>query len=220
MNRLTAIQSNLRKRHVQVVLAAMVWILVMLLGSLPAWKSARRNDQNVDAMSSQLASQTEWSAAGLWLAESAQRWEPALSENYDRLFPAEKNQEELFLEIARVACLSGIETLNLVPEADGRREEQDDDDDDDMMMMDDEGGFDLDELAANLPMGAPEFLGSTIDDFRVTAAFETGFGQLVTFLDGLKGIPRLVNVASLHTAPAREGIAVEMELEFYVQIRD
>ncbi|MFH1842645.1 MAG: hypothetical protein ABIF77_05515 [bacterium] len=218
MIRWTVIQSNLRKRHVQVVLAAAVWILVMLLGSLPAWRSARRNDQNVDVMSSQLASQTEWSAAGLWLTESAQRWEPVLSEDYDRLFPGEKNQEELFLEIARVARLSGIETLSLVPEVDGRREETDDDNDD--MMMDDIGGFDLDQLVANLPMGAPEFLGSTIDDYQVTAAFETGFGQLVAFLDGLKGISRLVNVASLHTAPAREGIAVEMELEFYVQVRD
>ena len=85
--------------------------------------TARQNDQQVAELSARLASQNEWSAAGLWLEESAQRWEPALNEDYERLFPEEKAQEELFLEIARVARVSGIESLNLVPEAEERRDE-------------------------------------------------------------------------------------------------
>jgi hypothetical protein len=210
-------KSNLRRRRTQVGLLAVLWIMVFLAGALPTWKQSQGNQERIAAVSAELAALSEWSVAGGWLTEAARQWEPVLGEEYTRLFPPEKNREELYLDLARVAQESGVELLNLraahqefdeVPSGEDESVE--------LMMEEDEGLL----MMADLAMETSELPSSELAEHRITASFEASYAQLVDFLAGVSDLPRAVTVAKLQATPARRGITVEMELGFYVQEPD
>lgn len=206
----------MRHRRAQIALFTVMWALLLLAGALPLWQRSGRNDERITAVSQQISSLSEWSAAGVWLQESNEQWEPTLGETYIRLFPLEKDREGLFLELARVAKESGIIGLNVRVTMEDWDQGDEDEEWGTTDMEEDEGGLMLQELG----LDSGDLPGSDIVEHRVRASFEGDYEQIVKFLAGLDGISRAVNVASLHAEPARRGVSVEMELDFYAQELD
>jgi hypothetical protein len=168
------------------------------------------------ALDKQSSTLTRWAAAGVWFEAAARRWEPALASEYDRLFPREKDREQLFLELAQVAKSSGITPIDLV-EAPSYEIEAGEGWSESANMSAEVAEPELQSLIEEMTPDLSRLPGSTLSTYRIRARFGASYGELARFLAGLNTISRAVTLNRLQAAPGAQGIDVEMELDFYAQ---
>lgn len=196
-----SIGPRLRGKRLAVVVVGVLWAAALFGVALPAWREALDQHREVSRLEDELRELDRWTVAGLWLERSLGARTAAVEPVWDRLFPAERRREELFLDLARVADRSGIDAFEL-------RE-----------MFDDEAATiiepdDLDDLDAAADAGASE---AELDTYRVRARFEGEYDKIAGFLGGLRGIERAVTVHDLEIRPVRDVVQVELELDIYVR---
>jgi hypothetical protein len=206
-----------RERRILVAVGVVLVAATFLVGTLPAWQRAQLNDRQIDKASSRLASLGDWAAAGVWLEASAQRWQPVQAQRYERRFPREKEREQLFLDLARLAREAGIEPIQL-------RE----------LPAQDEMEAPLETETADAATGDPvvtelvdrfapdtgDLPPSGLQSYRLAANFAADYGRLARFLGGVGKLERAVTVRELNAVPQLDQIEVALEMEFYAQKRD
>ncbi len=204
-------------RHCVIAALVLVWAVTLVTVAIPSWRRVVRQHQEIAALERQLDTLDRWTVAGLWLERAVASREPAVNEAWARLFPSERSREALFLDLARVADSSGVESFAL--------EEMD------------EMGMSANDVwqASNAPDDgaapaddAPPTDGDmdsmdvdpaptvNLESYRVKATFAGDYARTATFLGGLVDIERSLDVHSLVVRPSRDGILVEMELDVYV----
>ena len=172
-----------------VVVAA--WLVALVVGAVPAWQKALRQHAEVRQVEQQLEELGRWSVAGLWLEQSLGPREAAVMPAWDRLFPAERRCEQLFLDLARVADESGVTNFELHE-------------------------LQADEMAGQAPGMPDEEPEAALSGYRVRARFEGDFAGVAGFLGGLDRLDRAVAVHDLEITPAKGAVHVDLELDVYV----
>jgi len=190
--------------------------LLLSLGTVAVWwRVACLRRETTDAQR-QLARLQSW-------IETAAAVEPAVSDvareieaRWSRMFPAERRREELFLDLARVADLSGVEAFDLEEEATGRAAGGDD------------GapppaapppGTETGDKPWRIPADAGlEVSAPTVvlEPYRIKASFRGDYAAVTRFLGGLRRIDRVVEIRRLEMAPEETGLRVGLELGVYV----
>lgn len=213
------------RRRAVMAIAAVVMLLALLLGSLPAWQRSQRNARQISARSQQLATLGDWAVAGFWMEAGARRWQQDQGPLYARRFPELRSREQLYLELARVARDSGIDPLSV---GDGKQAPQvsamttpdetmagapgdgapADGTTQDGAMLD---GFEPD--LARLP-------SSDLVSFPLEVRFEADYQRLARFMDGLATIDRALTVQNLTAAPEQGAVHVVLEMQYYAQKTD
>lgn len=170
---------------------ALVWTGALLAGAVPAWQKALRQHREVRQVEATLDDLDRWSVAGLWLERTLAPRREAVTPVWDRLFPAERRCEGLFLDLARVADESGVTQFELHE-------------------------LRSDELEAEtLGVADPE-PSAALGGYRVRALFDGDFEGVAGFLGGLGRLERAVAVHNLEIKPANGAVHVELELDVYV----
>lgn len=170
---------------------AAAWGVALVAGALPAWRQALSQHREVRRVEEQLGELDRWSVAGLWLQRTLPEREAAVNPVWERLFPAERACEQLFLDLARVADQSGVAKFELHE-------------------------LQADELAGEGPAVADEEPAAALGGYRVRARFEGDFAGVAGFLGGLDRLERAVTVHDLEMTPAKGVVQVELELDVYV----
>lgn len=196
-----------RRRLVGFIAAGVVWAVTLVGFALPIWRDALRQAGEIEALENKLEQLNRWSVAGLWLARSVADRQPAVTAEFDRLFPAERDREGLFLELARVADATGVTSL-VVKEPDrwdtwSETETQSMPATDDMMM----------DATADDAYAPPDL---ALQTYRVQATFVGDYQRAAGFLHELASVSRALNVQRVTAHPVLTGIEVELELDFYV----
>lgn len=206
-----------RERRILLAASGAVIAATFLLGTLPTWQRAQRNDRQIVKASSRLASLGQWAAAGVWLDASAQRWQPIQAVRYEQRFPREKDREQLFLELARLAREAGIEPLQLreLPAAEEMS----------APLESDEATEELvdpavAELVDRFAADTGDLPATGLQSYRLAANFATDYGRLARFLGGIGRLERAVTVRELTAVPKLDQIDVALEMEFYAQKPD
>jgi hypothetical protein len=203
-----------RERRILFAVSGVIVAATFLLGTLPAWQRAQLNDRQIEKAATRIASLGQWAAAGVWLDASARRWQPAQEARYEQRFPHEKEREQLFLELARVAREAGIEPMQLreLPPredlggpGDGETLEA--------QLVDPAVAELVDRFAADTA-GLP---AADLQSYRLAANFEADYDRLAKFLGGVGNIERAVTVRELNAVPKLDLIEVALEMEFYAQ---
>jgi len=212
---------RLPRHSVMVGTIILLWFALFLGGAMPAWKKARRNEEKIASTSARLASLSQWSVAGIWLAEEIREWEPVQNKTYDRLFPEAKLREDLFLDLVRVANENGIDPIRILeaPHAFRPGTEIWHDDYDPDEEMDDEA-LEIDVLVSEFAPDLSALPGDELVAHRALVSFTAEYSKLASFLDDLQTIPRALSMHRLIATSRDKGVEVRMELDFYVQKQD
>lgn len=191
-----------------------LWLAVFFAGAWPAWKAAYRNADRIEETSARIEALTSMASAGAWFNAVAARWEPVQREQYERLFPPEKDRELLFLQVAQMARQADIDPFELreIP-----------------IPLDPAGSSGVDPLAMSseeeeLALLVEQFATDTsslprsdLHSYRLQAVFQADYARVARFLAHLQEIPRALTVHSLSAVDAGNDIRVTLELEFYAQ---
>ncbi len=185
-----------RKRSHRLALwsvGALAWLGILFGLAIPAWRHAVDQHHQVQTLEVRLAELDNWTVAGLWLEKSLAPRAAVINPQWQRLFPPQSAKGEFFLNLARIADVSGV------------------------------GEFELRELerpegttAAMSASGSANSLSA----YRVRARFRGDYAQVAEFLGGLKTIDRAVSVHNLTIKPARKAVQVDLELDVYVSTAD
>lgn len=188
---------------------AAVWCGLLLGVALPGWRQVQQQHGEINQLEQRLADLDRWSVAGLWLEPSVAAREPQVASAWARLFPADRDREQLFLSLAQVADRSGVQAfqleeitdLDLVPvEPDAGYDQADDTDDP------------VDDWTSQRSPGALVAPAH----YHVRASFSGDYGRTAAFLSGLAALERAVSVHRLAIRPARSGLDIELEMKIYV----
>lgn len=202
-----------------------VWAATLFGLAIPAWRHSMVNQREIETLQGDLAAMDQWTVAGMWLERSVAERAPAVDQVWNRLFPAQREREELFLELARIADLSGVRHFDLAEmQSDGMpggEVWQDGSSMDGGMGGDMSGGMGDgpgEYVEEDMAGGVMEIELPTVemDSYRVKARFESDYGGTARFLGGLQTIQRAVGLHSLIARPLGEAIQVDMELDIYV----
>ncbi len=205
-------------RRIVIVISVLTWSLIFFAGSLPVLKKSIDNRNRITSVSDRMESMNRICVAGVWLEAAVRRLEPPLIDEYDRLFPHEKDCEKLFLELAKIAGKNHIDPFNLhevtvLSDGGGLEEPEDpldvDSGDQEVSMMIDQFAADI----SSLP-------GSQLETYRLSISFDTDYESMTRFLADLESIERAVTLHSLGVEPGPHGIIAELELDYYAQRTD
>ncbi len=198
---------------------SVLWLVLLFLVAIPSWRAVVEKNQAIGALEKQLATLDDWTVAGLWLAPSVQERSLPVNATFSRLFPAERQREQLFLSLARVADESGVEDFGLSEIVDLMLTENDVWSDGTTMAatVEDEPPTDGSAAVQNAePVMSLEVPSVDLASYRVTTHFSGDYSRAARFLGGLINIERAVKVHSLVVRPEKDGIQVDMELDIYV----
>ena len=170
---------------------AIVWLGALVAGAMPAWRKAQRQHREVRQIEARLDELDRWSVAGLWLERTLVPRQEAVTPVWDRLFPAERGCESLFLDLARVADECGVTKFELHE-------------------------LQSDEMSTEAPGVADPEPSAALSGYRVRARFEGDFTSVAGFLGGLGRLERAVAVHDLEIKPGKGAINVDLELDVYV----
>jgi hypothetical protein len=171
--------------------AALLWLGALVVVAVPAWQRALKQHREVRQVESQLEELDRWSVAGLWLERTLGPRQEAVTPVWERLFPAERRCEELFLDLARVADESGVAKFELHE-------------------------LKSDEMTGDAPGAADAEPSAALVGYRVRARFEGDFAGVAGFMGGLGRLERAVAVHDLEITPAKGAVHVDLELDVYV----
>lgn len=179
------------RRPVVLGVVAVVWVLVLIGGAVPVWQRTLSQRREVRRVETQMAALDRWTVAGLWLERTLAPRQAAVTPVWNRLFPAERRCEELFLDLARVADESGVVQFELHE-------------------------LKIDEMAEAAPGVADPEPAASLGGYRVRALFEGDFAGVAGFLGGLNRLERAVAVHEMEIKPGKDAVQVELELDVYV----
>jgi hypothetical protein len=176
----------------------------------------RQQHAEIADLEAQLADLDRWTVAGLWLAPALASREPAVTAAWHRLYPPDRDREELFLALAGVADRCGVEAFALEEDS----------------AMDAMGshwsrpGATDPAMAADAPPSAdpeagmmdtgPAPVAIALDRYRVRARFQADYARIAAFVAGLQELDRAIDVRHLAIRPGKTGLDVEMEMQVYV----
>ncbi len=198
------------------VISVVVWVIVFFAGAIPSTRRSLENRKKIETASERIEAMASLSSAGGWFEEVVRKVEPGMIEEYDLLFPVEKQREQLFLQIASLALENGIDPFTLreialMENNDGGSVDElaDDSGDEDMIML-------FEALAIDLS-GLPD---PSLRSFRLRMSFDSEYSAMAGFLSGLRTIPRALTLHDLDIEQGPEGITVIMELDYYARKPD
>lgn len=171
----------------------LVWLGALAVGALPAWQRALSQHREVRRVETQLSDLDSWSVAGLWLERSLAPRQAAVMPVWDRMFPADRGCEQLFLDLAHIADANSVRNFELHE-------------------------MKADELTEPVTVPTDSSSVAALSGYRVRARFEGDFGGVAGFLGGLGRLERAVAVHQLEIQPTRGSVQVELELDVYVAI--
>lgn len=186
------------------IAAGFIWTLVLLFVALPAWRTAMDHHREVQELENGLAVLDTWTVAGKWLEKSMSEHSEAVEKNWLQTFPAQRDRENLFLDLAMVADHSRVENFNL-----------------EEMKTEGTAAFLVsppqESVFGGSVYGVPvEVPQVSLDSYRVKASFNGSYHQAADFLGSLQQIKRALSVHNLVVRPKGEGIRVDLELDVYV----
>ncbi|MBU8870726.1 MAG: hypothetical protein KOO60_07670 [Gemmatimonadales bacterium] len=188
-------------------------IALILGGVLPNWQKIRQNDKEIVQIQQSVASLGQWSAMGGWIEEGNLRLEPGLTERYDKLFPQEKDLSGLYLELAQLARSSGIEAFDLQEiQSTGKAVLLPD-----WVNPETERGAQMERLMGEVGGRFEDHPSSNLRSYRLRATFATKYSRLTVLLDALSTIDRALTISKLNVVQAPVGVAVNLEMDYYVQ---
>jgi len=203
VNRFSQLKKLMSSRRIMIGLVVL-WLGALLGAGVPGWLKVERQHQEIRELDQRLAELDRWHVAGMWLARSLVRRQTVIDGRWNKLFPPERRRSELFLDLARIADDSGVQSFELVEL--GAAE---------MGMT--SAGAGAPAPGAGMGTGAiPEEILAKLDSYRVQARFQGGYEQVARFLGGLNSIERAVRVHNLDIRPSRDDIMVELELDIHV----
>ncbi|MBK8167090.1 MAG: hypothetical protein IPK64_14215 [bacterium] len=170
---------------------AATWFLLLVVGALPAWQRALIQHREVRKVEGQMDELDRWSVAGLWLERTLPERAAAVDPAWNRLFPAERACERLFLDLARIADESGVSNFELHE-------------------------LRIDELTDAVPGLPAEEPAATLGAYRVRARFDGDFAGVAGFLGGLGRLDRAVALHDLEIMPTKDSVHVDLEMDVYV----
>jgi hypothetical protein len=208
----------LRKGPLLFGLGALLWLLAIGLLVWPALRATREQAATIAALDARAATLAGWSGGRALPAADAARWEAALGERFEQLFPRERHLEQLFMEIASIANESGVDPVQLradVGAAYGEGQGE-------LLSARGAGGEPeaLRALADQLGLAPQSLPASDLRAYRLLVEFDADYANLARFTDALPTLSRAVCVRSLRAGEGLRGVAVQMELEYYVQARN
>lgn len=198
---------------------SVLWLVLFFLVAIPCWRGVIEKNQAIGALESQLATLDDWTVAGMWLAPSVEKRSLPVNATFSRLFPPERQREQLYLSLARVADESGVEDFELSETIDLMLTENDVWSDGTTMAPQpvDEPPTDGSAAVPGLdPVMTLEVPSVDLASYRVSTHFSGDYSRAARFLGGLINIERAVKVHSLVVRPEKDGIQVDMELDIYV----
>jgi len=198
-------------------LGALLWLLAIACLVWPALRASRRQAAEISALDARAATLAGWSGGRALPAAAAASWEAALGERFELLFPRERRLEQLFMEIATIANESGVDPVQLRADvgaaaaySEGIGE---------LLKAQGAGGLpeELEALAASLDLAPRDLPVSDLRAYRLQVNFDADYEHLARFTDALRTLSRAVCVRNLQVHRGSRGVAVQMELEYYVQ---
>lgn len=181
----------------------LVWLVSLLGAAVPAWHEAHSKHLEIQDLEARLSEMDRWTVAGLWLERSVAANTRRIDQSWDRVFPGERDREELFLQLAVVADGARVEDFNLFEVEDSGMQE-------DHLWLDRPDG-DIDEWMSG------QIQGVNLGFYRVKASFRGDYQRVARFLGGINSIERAMSIHSLDVQPDDQGVKVEMRLDVYVR---
>ena len=187
-----------------------VWLVLLLGVAMPQWRLVQRQHVEIKKLERQFADLDRWTVAGLWLEPMLAAREPEVAITWARLFPDARDREQLFLALAEVADLSGVDAFHL--EELGIYELG--------WAGPDDGswGQEVDAVETDLDPDAQAVVEVSVEPafYHVRAAFAGDYARVASFLSHLARLERAVGVRTLAIRPSRTGLEVQLELKIYV----
>jgi len=174
-------------------LAALAAGLVLAFVALPSWRNARQQERAALEMELELSKYEDWVLQIEEIREQVDARSRAADDRWAGLFPRERGEDLLFLEMARIADDCRLRDFRLSAVDEEKRRDR----------SEDEGSGVRDAM---------------LSDFRVKAAFLADMEGTARFLAGLNSIPRAMRIVNIGICDTRNGLQVEMEMELYVDI--
>ena len=214
-----ALPPRFLKPPVLIGLGALLWLLAIAFFVWPALRVSRQQAAEISASEARAATLAGWNSGRALPAAEAARWEATLDERFEQLFPRERRLEQLFMEIATIANESGVDPVQLRAAvgaaADGEARGE---------LLRARGATrqpeDLEALAATLGLAPHNRPASDLRAYRLQVNFDADYEHLARFTDALGTLSRAVCVRNLQARRGSRGVAVQMELEYYVQERN
>jgi len=192
---------------------ALMWIGLFAFVAWPSLKTTRANQTRIRDLSDRIESLGEWAEGGLMSAELTGSWESELSDQYDQRFPRERDLRGIYFELAEASRRSGVDPIHVEParnaalsRADRRRYEEDEDLE-----------YELEEMLDLLGLDYEDIPSSRLKPHLLRVHFETNYNSLTRFVEALAATPRALSVVRVDLGRSGSEIAVDMELEYYVQ---
>lgn len=183
---------------------AVVWAAALLLVALPAWQQSLVHHREIAELEKGLAELDSWTVAGKWLEISQAETSSKIDQAWRQAFPSQRNREQLFLDLARVADGSGVGNFNL--------EETPTDDLAAFLVSPPEQSL-FGGSVYGVPVQVPKV---ELKTYRVKASFTGNYRQAASFMGGLQVIDRALSVHDLVVRPSGDKIQVDLELDIYV----
>ncbi len=212
-------RKKLTKKNIRKIIfaaAGVAWCALMFGLAYPTWRQTLEQGREINEIESRLAHMDQWSVAGLWLEQAIVSRSQQVESKYEQLFLLERQREELFLQLARIADESGIQNFDLEEQTITEMMMQSSTMDSPDAMMDD-GGTAGDMMDSGMMDGGLESRKLELESYRVRASFIGDYAKVARFIDGIRGLERALNVHSLIATPSSHGIRVNMEIDCYVQ---
>jgi|GEM_PF-1891905 len=210
--------SRLWTPKVRWTVLGLLWCAALFGGAIPMWKRAKAQNQEIHQLEAHLANLDQWTVAGMWLSRSVASRQMPVNTAFGRLFPGDRLREDLFLDLARVADLSGVEGFDLAEMTDFWMADNDIWGSGPNMSNTDNDAAPPPEDDSEDGLGLPTVEVPSVDlsTYRVRARFSGDFASAARFIGGLQRIERALGIHSLEVKPARNGITVDLELDVYV----
>jgi hypothetical protein len=215
-----ALPPRLARPPLLVGLGVLLWLLVIAFLVWPTLRASQRQAAEISALDARAATLAGWSGGRALPAVDAARWETSLGERFEQLFPRERQLEQLFMEIATIANESGVDPVQLRADvgaaaaySEGKGE---------LLSAQGTGGQpeELEALAASLGLAPRDLPVSDLRAYRLQVNFDADYEHLARFTDALRTLSRAVCVRNLQVRRGSREVAVQMELEYYVQERN
>lgn len=195
-----------------------LWVVLVVMVVVPTWQGVVDRNSEIEDLETRLATMDDWAVAGMWLAPQVRERSLPVKAAYSRLFPAERLREELFLSLAQVADISGVENFTLSEASSSGMQENDVwNDGTAMAQAEDSDAPPTDGGASSTDSDMMvEIPKVELGSYRVKTQFYGDYQRIAHFMNELKNIERALKVHSLVLRPQSDGVQVKLEIDVYV----
>ena len=195
-------------RFLLFVTATVAWFGLLAGAAFPAWRSAMRKASEVDNLESRINHLNRWTVAGVWIEKDLRDRGSEIEAEFQRLFPPRHDRATLFLQLARIAEESGVTDLDLATVSIHERDARD--------LVDAMPATDAEMMDSARASDARASDHPNLQPYRLRARFAADIRRTAAFLRAVDNIDRAITIHRVAARPVATGIAVEMELDVYV----